>query len=68
MNRSSLQMPEGVERDESTYTNTYGKFIVQPLERGFGVTLGNTFRRILLSSLHGAAITQVRFNSVLHEF
>jgi len=68
MNRSSLQMPEGVERDESTYTNTHGKFIVQPLERGFGVTLGNTFRRVLLSSLHGAAITQVRFNSVLHEF
>jgi len=68
MNRSSLQMPEGVERDESTYTDTYGKFIVQPLERGFGVTLGNTFRRVLLSSLHGAAITQVRFNNVLHEF
>lgn len=68
MNRSTLQMPEGIEKDEATYSTTYGKFILQPLERGFGVTLGNTFRRVLLSSLHGAAITQVRMDSVLHEF
>ena len=68
MNRSTLQMPEGIERDEATYTSTYGKFIVQPLERGFGVTLGNTFRRVLLSSLQGAAITQIRIDGVLHEF
>ena len=68
MNRSTLQMPEGIERDEATYSSTYGKFIIQPLERGFGVTLGNTFRRVLLSSLHGAAIIQVRIESVLHEF
>lgn len=68
MNRSTLQMPEGVERDEATYSSTYGKFIVQPLERGFGVTLGSAFRRILLSSLQGAAIVQVRFDGVLHEF
>ena len=69
MNRSStLQMPEGVERDEATYSSNYGKFIVQPLERGFGVTLGNSFRRVLLSSLHGAAITHIRIDGVSHEF
>lgn len=68
MNRSTLQMPEGIERDEATYSSTYGKFIIQPLERGFGVTLGNTFRRVLLSSLQGAAITQIRVDGVLHEF
>jgi DNA-directed RNA polymerase subunit alpha len=61
-------MPEAIERDESTYTATYGKFIIQPLERGFGATLGNSFRRVLLSSLHGAAITQIRLDNVLHEF
>ncbi|MCK5148726.1 DNA-directed RNA polymerase subunit alpha [bacterium] len=68
MNRTKLQMPQGIERDEATYTDTYGKFIIQPLERGFGVTLGNSFRRVLLSSLTGAAITHVRFDGVLHEF
>jgi len=68
MNRSTSQIPEGVERDEATYSSTYGKFVVQPLERGFGVTLGNAFRRVLLSSLQGAAIVQVRFDGVLHEF
>jgi len=67
MNRLILQMPEGVERDDSTYSNTFGRFIIQPLERGFGATIGNAFRRVLLSSLHGAAITQVRFENVLHE-
>lgn len=68
MNRMTLQMPEGIERDEATYSNTQGKFIIQPLERGFGVTLGNAFRRVLLSSLQGAAITQMRVSGVLHEF
>ena len=46
----------------------YGKFVVEPLERGFGTTLGNALRRILLSSLPGAAVTSVRFDGVLHEF
>ena len=68
MNWYTLQMPEGIERDEETYSTTYGKFIIQPLERGFGVTLGNSLRRVLLSSLQGTAITQVRFDGVLHEF
>lgn len=61
-------MPESIELDESTYTNTYGKFIVQPLERGFGATIGNAFRRVLLSSIPGAAITTFRVDGVLHEF
>ncbi|HHS13599.1 MAG TPA: DNA-directed RNA polymerase subunit alpha [bacterium] len=68
MNRMTLQMPEGIERDEATYSNTQGIFIIQPLERGFGVTLGNALRRVLLSSLQGAAITQMRISGVLHEF
>jgi DNA-directed RNA polymerase subunit alpha len=61
-------MPEAVVLDEATYTNTFGKFSVQPLERGYGVTLGNSLRRVLLSSLPGAAIVSVKFSGVLHEF
>ncbi len=68
MNRLKLHMPESVERDESTYSSTYGKFTIQPLERGFGATLGNSFRRALLSSLHGTAITHVKIEGVPHEF
>ncbi|HDQ45343.1 MAG TPA: DNA-directed RNA polymerase subunit alpha [bacterium] len=68
MNRITLQMPEGVERDEASYSSTFGRFIVQPLERGFGVTIGNAFRRVLLSSLQGAAVTHVRIDHVQHEF
>ncbi len=68
MNWPNLQMPDGIELDEATYTNTRGNFIVQPLERGFGVTIGNALRRVLLSSLPGAAITMIRVDGVLHEF
>lgn len=63
-----LKMPDAVVLDEATYTNTFGRFTVQPLERGFGVTLGNSLRRVLLSSLTGAAITAVKIDGVLHEF
>jgi DNA-directed RNA polymerase subunit alpha len=56
---------EVVEVDES---NLYGKFVVEPLERGYGTTLGNSLRRILLSSLPGAAVTSVQIDGVLHEF
>ncbi|MDN5293863.1 MAG: DNA-directed polymerase subunit alpha [Eubacteriales bacterium] len=56
---------ECVERSED---NTYGKFVVEPLERGYGITLGNSLRRILLSSLPGAAVTSVKIEGVLHEF
>ena len=68
MNWTTLQMPESIQVDDVSYSATFGRFIVQPLERGFGVTLGNAFRRVLLSSIQGAAITAVRFESVLHEF
>src|SRR5690242_18682513 len=50
------------------HTSSYGKFVVEPLERGYGVTLGNALRRVLLSSLPGAAITSIRIDGVLHEF
>lgn len=63
-----LKMPEAVVLDEVSYTNTFGKFTLQPLERGYGVTLGNSLRRVLLSSLPGTAITSVKFSGVLHEF
>ncbi|MEJ2506438.1 MAG: DNA-directed RNA polymerase subunit alpha, partial [Ignavibacteriaceae bacterium] len=61
-------MPDAVVLDEASYTNTFGRFFLQPLERGYGVTLGNSMRRVLLSSLPGAAITSVKFSGVLHEF
>ena len=64
----NLKMPESVVLDETTFNSTYGKFTVQPLERGFGVTLANSLRRVLLSSLPGAAIIAVKFSAVLHEF
>ncbi len=63
-----LQMPERIELDESTYTTNFGRFIIQPLERGYGVTIGNSLRRVLLSSLPGAAITSIKIDGVLHEF
>ena len=53
---------------EQNEDNTYGKFMVEPLERGYGITLGNSLRRILLSSLPGAAVTSVKIDGVLHEF
>ncbi|MDO8550194.1 MAG: DNA-directed RNA polymerase subunit alpha [Ignavibacteria bacterium] len=68
MSLSYLKMPEAVVLDESSYTNTFGRFWLQPLERGYGVTLGNSIRRVLISSLPGAAITSVKFSGVLHEF
>jgi DNA-directed RNA polymerase subunit alpha len=61
-------MPEGLVCDEKTLSVTYGKFTLQPLERGFGTTIGNSLRRTLLSSLEGAAIEAVRIDGVQHEF
>ncbi|HOD12437.1 MAG TPA: DNA-directed RNA polymerase subunit alpha [Candidatus Omnitrophota bacterium] len=63
-----FQMPKRLECDESSYTATYGKFIAEPFERGYGVTLGNSLRRILLSSLEGSAVTAIRIEGVQHEF
>ncbi len=67
-NWRSLIQPKGIDIDEATHTRTYGEFTCQPLERGFGTTLGNALRRILLSSIQGAAIVSVKFDGVLHEF
>jgi|SRR5690606_19860353 len=61
-----LQMPEGVQAEEMN--ETYGRFVIQPLERGYGVTIGNAFRRVLLSSLGGTAITALKIDGVQHEF
>ncbi len=63
-----FQMPKRLDCDEQSYTSTYGKFIAEPFERGYGVTLGNSLRRILLSSIEGAAITAIRIDGVQHEF
>ncbi len=67
-NWTELIRPRRMEVDEATHTPFYGKFVCEPLERGFGITLGNSLRRVLLSSLQGAAITSVRIENVLHEF
>ncbi len=61
-------MPKGIEVDETTLTDSYGKFVLQPLERGFGITLGNALRRVLLSSIQGAAFDSLLLESVHHEF
>lgn len=68
MSTTILTMPEKIELDESSSTGTYGKFTVQPLEKGFGVTIGNSLRRVLLSSLPGTAITALRVEGIQHEF
>ena len=65
---SELIKPEAVEVDEKSLSPTYGKFVGEPFERGFGQTIGNSLRRILLSSLRGAAITSVQIHDALHEF
>jgi len=63
-----LELPSKVECEASTLTSTYGKFIAEPFERGFGVTVGNSLRRILLSSLEGSAVTQIKIRGAQHEF
>ena len=67
-NWSSLIRPRRIDVDESTHTRLYGEFTIQPLERGYGVTLGNSLRRVLLSSIRGAAIVSIKIDNVLHEF
>ncbi len=68
MKWKNLTMPESIEWDKKSFSRTYGKFTAGPLERGFGVTLGNSLRRVLLSSIQGAALTHIRLDSALHEF
>ena len=64
----NLLMPKEVEKDESVSTETYGKFKIEPFERGFGYTIGNSLRRTLLSSIQGAAAVAVKIDGVQHEF
>ncbi|HEX2770086.1 MAG TPA: DNA-directed RNA polymerase subunit alpha [Geobacteraceae bacterium] len=67
-NWRDLIRPKKLQVEAESYTNTYGKFYAEPFERGFGTTLGNSLRRVILSSLQGAAITSVKIKGVLHEF
>jgi len=68
MSLVNFQMPEGIVLDEGSHSTTFGRFVVQPLEKGFGVTIGNAFRRVLLSSLPGYAVTAIRIEGIVHEF
>jgi len=68
MKLKSLQMPKEAMIDQSTIAKNYSKFIIEPLERGFGITLGNALRRTLLSSIQGAAPISLRIDGILHEF
>src|SRR3989475_3264951 len=63
-----FEMPKTLAKDESTPTDTYAKFTAEPLEAGYGHTIGNSLRRVLLSSLEGAAITSVKIEGAPHEF
>src|SRR6476660_1304672 len=67
-NWRDLIKPKMLEVDRDSLTETYGRFSCEPLERGFGTTLGNSIRRVLLSSIQGAAITAVKIDGALHEF
>ncbi len=63
-----FEMPKTLECDESSLKDTYGKFIAEPFERGYGITLGNALRRVLISSVEGSAVTNLRVEGVQHEF
>jgi DNA-directed RNA polymerase subunit alpha len=67
-NWRDLIKPKALDVDKETLNTSYGKFIAKPLERGFGLTLGNSLRRVLLSSLQGAAVTGIKIDGVVHEF
>ena len=65
---TTLEMPTGATIEVRERRENYAKFVIEPLERGFGITLGNALRRILLSSIPGAAVTYMKIDGVLHEF
>ena len=67
-NWNNMIRPVALEAESESLKNDYGKFVAKPLERGYGQTLGNSLRRILLSSMMGSAVTAVKFDGVLHEF
>lgn len=64
----NFEMPKKLVLDESTYTPTYGKFVAEPFERGYGVTVGNSLRRVLISSIEGTSVTSIRISGIHHEF
>lgn len=68
LRKKGFQLPDKIRFDEETLTDTYGKLIAEPFERGFGTTMGNALRRVLLSSLEGAAVTAIKIKGALHEF
>jgi len=68
LRKKGFQLPDKIRFDEETLTDTYGKLIAEPFERGYGPTLGNSLRRVLISSLEGAAVTAVKIRGALHEF
>ncbi|MDA8174385.1 MAG: DNA-directed RNA polymerase subunit alpha [Nitrospiraceae bacterium] len=68
LKKKGFVLPEKIRFEDETLTDTYGKLIAEPLERGYGATLGNSLRRILLSSLEGAAVSAVRIRGAVHEF
>jgi DNA-directed RNA polymerase subunit alpha len=68
LRKRGFQLPENISFDSESLTDTYGKLYVEALERGFGTTIGNALRRVLLSSIEGAAVTSIRIPGVLHEF
>lgn len=68
LKRKGFQLPEKIRFDEETLTDLYGKLVAEPLERGYGTTIGNALRRVLLSSIEGAAVTTVKIQGALHEF
>ena len=63
-----FEMPKKLVCDEDSLTDTYGKFVAEPFERGYGMTIGNGLRRVLISSIEGAAVTSIKIDGVLHEF
>src|SRR5436189_3040849 len=63
-----FEMPKRLTKEDSTATDTYAKFIAEPFETGYGHTIGNSLRRVLVSSLEGAAITSVKIDGAMHEF
>jgi len=64
----NFEMPKKLVLDEASYTQTYGKFVAEPFERGYGITVGNSLRRVLISSIEGTAARSIKFSGVSHEF
>ncbi len=68
MSLSLLQLPEKISLDQTSYSPSFGKFVIQPLERGYGITIGNAIRRVLISSIPGYAFKAIKIDNVLHEY